>query len=558
MNKMIDLANRKRNAAGEVVEAGQNFRKNYILGRIPEKYARKHNTRTCHIHDLEYYNLMYNCIGVSVPDLVKKEGGSFSSRISALHRAIVELTNIQSGGIGFINFDSDIAPYITDESDNEIVEVFREFFLDLNMNTRKGCEKPYVTFNFGLDTSANGRRAMFLMLDAFEKGDDKGNPFIFPNMVFKIKSGVNLEEDTKNHDLYRKALSITGRRMVPTYFNCDSVSNSLFPAETIGIMGCRTRVATNVNGKEGSLNRGNVACVTLNLVQMAYQSDCDMNKFYTILDENLTDARDVLLHRFRTLCELGMFDEYYSKGYYMGAESNNAYEMLKNGTLSIGFIGLWDAMAVLKGRAIDSAAVMNEYFTEALDIIGHMREYTDRTTREENLNFSLLASAAEGVTGNFAQYDSMNLGKDFNECQKGYYTNSFHVPVHMNISYKDKIACEGKFHSLCNGGAITYVELKEMPGRNIEAIREIVEYAYKNDCNYIGINFPMDNCTDCGYTGRIVGQCPRCKSVRIRRLRRVSGYLSEEDSFTTGKRKELNARRFHAAIDTMGVDGHGI
>lgn len=394
------------------------------------------------------------------------------------------------------------------------------------------------------------------MLDAFEKGDERGNPFIFPNMVFKMKSGVNLERDTVNYDLYMKSLSVTAKRMVPTYFNCDSTSNSPFPAETIGIMGCRTRVVTNANGKEGSLNRGNVACVTLNLVQMAYQSNRDMKKFFEILDENLNDARDVLLNRFQTLCNQGMFDEYYSKRYYMDSESNNAYEMLKNGTLSIGFIGLWDAMAVLKGCVIDSAAVMKKYFAEAVAIIEHMREYTDKTTKEEHLNFSLLASAAEGVTGNFAQYDSVHLGKEFDVCKKGYYTNSFHVPVHLPISYKEKITFEGKFHSLCNGGSITYVELQEMPGKNVEAVQEIVEYAYKNDCNYIGINFPMDNCIDCGYTGRIVERCPCCKSTRIRRLRRVSGYLSEEDSFTTGKRKELNERKFHMSIDFKGVGGH--
>jgi len=557
MNKMIDLANRKKNASGEIVESGQDFEKNYILKNIvPQKAAEKHNTRTCHIHDLEYYHITYNCIGISVNDLVGSKCRSFRNMINALHRAIVELTNMQSGGIGFINFDSDIAPYLANEKDAEIIEIFREFFLNLNMNTRKGCEKPYVTFNIGLDTSAKGRRASFLMLEAFEKGDDKGNPFIFPNMVFKMKSGVNLEENTVNHDLFIKSLSVTAKRMVPTYFNCDSTGNSQFPAETIGIMGCRTRVATNINGKEGSLNRGNIACVTLNLVQMAYQSDHDMKKFYDILDENLADARDVLLNRFRTLCAQGMFDEYYSKRYYMGSESNNAYEMLKNGTLSIGFIGLWDAMSVLKGCAVDSVAVMNEYLTEAIGIIEHMREYTDKITKEEHLNFSLLASAAEGVTGNFAQYDSLHLGKTFDVCKKGYYTNSFHVPVYMAVSYKEKIALEGKFHRLCNGGSITYVEFKEMPGRNIEAVQEIVEYAYKNDCNYIGINFPMDNCMDCGYTGRIVDQCPCCKSVRIRRLRRVSGYLSEEDSFTAGKRKELNERNFHMSINLTGVGEH--
>lgn len=555
MKRVIDLANRKRNAAGEILEAGQNFKKNDILSNlVPEKYAGKHNSRTCHIHDLEYYNITYNCMGISVKDMVGDGKRSFGSVMNALHRAIVELANMQSGGIGFIHFDSDIAAYIKEESDEEIIEIFHELFLNLNMNTRKGCENPYVTFNFGLDTSEAGRRAAFLMLEAYDRGDDRGNPFIFPNMVFKIKSGVNLEENTKNHDLYGKALSVTARRMVPTYFNCDSTANAQFPADTIGIMGCRTRVATNVNGREGSLNRGNVACVTLNLVQMAYQSDGDMNRFYAILDENLADARGVLLHRFRTLCGQGLFEEYYRKGYYLNSESGDAREMLKNGTLSIGFIGLWDAMAVLKGCDMDSASIMKKYYGEAIAIIGHMREYTDKITKEEQLNFSLLATAAEGVTGSFAQYDSAHQGKDFEVCKKGFYTNSFHVPVNLAISYQEKIALEGEFHRMCNGGAITYVELREMPGRNVEAVREIVEYACRMDCNYIGINFPMDHCMDCGHLGRIAGKCPCCQSAAIRRLRRVSGYLAEEDNFTAGKRRELAQRRFHMAADFTGVD----
>lgn len=555
MMKAIDLANRKRNAAGEILEAGQDSKKNEILRNIvPKRYAEKHNSRTCHIHDLEYYNIIYNCLGISVKNMVGDRKRSFGNMMNALHRKIVELANMQSGGIGFIDFDSDVAAYIEEESDEEIIEIFHEFFLNLNMNTRKGCENPYVTFNFGLDTSKKGRRVAFLMLEAYEQGDDRGNPFIFPNMVFKMKSGVNREEDTENYDLYVKALSVTAKRMVPTYFNCDSTANALFPADTIGIMGCRTRVVTNVNGREGSLNRGNVACVTLNLVQMAYQSEGDMDKFYSILDENLADARGVLRHRFQTLCEQGMFEEYYGKGYYLGAESCNAREMLKNGTLSIGFIGLWDAMVVLKGRTMDSAFIMKEYYAEAIAIIRHMREYTDQITEEEHLNFSLLATAAEGVTGSFAQYDSTHQGKDFDVCKKGYYTNSFHVPVNMAVSYQEKIALEGEFHSLCNGGSITYVELREMPGRNVEAVQEIVEYACKMDCNYIGINFPMDYCTYCGYMGRIVGKCSCCQSDAIRRLRRVSGYLAEEDRFTTGKRKELKDRQFHMVADFMGTD----
>lgn len=546
MIKLIELANRKNNASGNIVEAGQNYRKNYVLNNvIPEKNVRKHNTRTCHIHDLECYDITYNCIGVAVSDLIGNRHRSFSNMIGSLHREIVELTNNQSGGIGFINFDSDLAPYITNESDVDIVECLRELFLDLNMNTRKGCEKPYVTFNFGLETSENGRRVSRLILDAYEKGDDRGNPLIFPNLVFKLKSTVNVESQSPNHDLYLQAIKVTAKRMVPTYFNCDSSSNSPYLSNNIGIMGCRTRVISNVNGREGSLNRGNVACVTLNLVRMAYLAKQDVDLFLKILYENMIDAKKSLLHRFHVLCNRGNFGSVYANGYYMESEKNDAYDMLKNGTLSIGFIGLWDAVSVLTETNIVSVAVMKKYYELAYFIIQNMRDFTDQATQEEHLNFSLLASAAEGVTGNFAQYDSINLGKNYDICKKGFYTNSFHVPVDLSVSYRDKIDLEGRFHRLCNGGSITYIELNEMPGINADAVKEIIEYAYENDCNYIGINFPMDNCKVCGFTGRISGQCPCCKSTNIRRLRRVSGYLSEEENFTSGKQKELIQRKSH-------------
>ena len=494
MKKIIDLANRNNNASGKIVEAGQDYRKSYVLNNvIPEKNARKHNSRTCHIHDLEYYDITYNCIGVSVSDLIGFKQRTFRNMISALHRAIVDITNLQSGGIGFINFDSDIAPYISDESDSEIIDCYRNLFLDLNMNTRKGCEKPYVTFNIGIDTSKNGRRASRLLLEAYEKGDDRGNPFVFPNIVFKLKSNVNVETSAPNYDLYTKALKVTSKRMIPTYFNCDSIINRDYLPNTIGIMGCRTRVVSNINGREGSLNRGNVACVTLNLVQMAYQAEHNMDKFFEILDTNLDDAKELLLHRFNLLCEQGDFNEVYKRNFYIESEKADAYEMFKNGTLSIGFIGLWDAISVLLNDSMDSIDSIKKNYEVAYSIIERMRNYTDKATKGETLNFSLLASAAEGVTGNFAQYDSINKGKDYDVCKKGFYTNSFHIPVDLLTNYRDKIDVESRFHKLCNGGSITYIELNEMPGINYEAVKEIVEYAYENDCNYIGINFPMDN-----------------------------------------------------------------
>lgn len=549
MSRVTDLANRCFNASGILVVEGQNYRKSHILNEVvPKLYAQKHKECTYHMHDLENYDVTYNCIGVRVEDLLGKKTRTLRNALRELNRKIVDLANCQSGGIGFINFDSDIKAYITNETDNDIREEFHEFFLDLNNFSRRGCENPYVTLNFGLDTIPIAQRVSLLLLDAFERGDEMGNPLIFPNLAFKLKSGVNVEEDTPNYCVYQRALQVTAKRMIPTYFNCDSPINKGVAATEIGIMGCRTRVVSNINGREGAKNRGNVACVTLNLVQMAYQAKGNRNVFYELLEENLQSAKEALLHRFDTLCQRGTFDAFYENGYYLNSEKHNAYEMLKNGTLSIGFVGLWDAIQTLYNKKFANAEDVNEYLEEGYKIIQHMNDFTENATLKEGLNFSVLASPAEGVTGRFAQYDSEHLGRNHFTSEKGFYTNSFHVPVDLPIHYREKIEIESRFHALCNGGSITYIELKEMPGRNIEAVQEIVEYAYQNGCNYIGINFPLDNCLNCNYIGRMVDECPICASKNIRRLRRVSGYLAEENSFTKGKKKEVKMRVSHIGI----------
>lgn len=537
MTNHITQANGQSNAVSYVIKSGEDILKENILKSIPARYETNHRNMLVYIHDLEYYRTTYNCIGVSVQDLIKNSPHDFRSMLRELYRKIVDLTNWQSGGIGFINFDGDAKAYITDETDAQMQEALHEFFLDLNMNVRKGCEKAYVTFNFGLDTSENGRRISRILLDTYLQGDEYGNPLVFPNLVFKLKSGVNVMPEAPNYDIYQKALTVTAKRMVPTYFNCDSSSNKDFPSETIGIMGCRTRVANNLHGKEGSLNRGNIACMTLNLVQMALKAERNWNIFYQQLDRALIDARDVLLHRFYTLCEEGQFEEYYEKEYYLNSKQHKTAPMLQNGTLAIGFIGLWDAFAVMYHKAIDSATFLDEHYEEALALVQHMREFTDQTTKLVQLNFSLLATAAEGVTGKFTKYDEETFPQQHSVLQDSYYTNSFHTPVRLKLGYRKKIELESAFHALCNGGSITYVELAEMPLHNVEAVQEIVEYAYQMNCNYFGINFPLDSCRRCGYTGRIHHICPHCQSDQIKRLRRVSGYLAEEDRFTTGKKE---------------------
>ena len=544
-----DLANSTGNAAGAIVKAGEDAVKARLLESVvPAEAVRNHKGRTVHIHDFEYYSITYNCIGIRVSDLIGNGPRSFRRAIRDLGRGIVWLTNVQSGGIGFLDFDTDMATFL-DESygDDDAIDDIRNFFYDLNCFTRKGCEKPYVTFNFGLNTSDRGRRVSSLLLKAYAMGDDKGNPFIFPNLVFKLKGSVNVCEGTPNNDLYRKALAVTASRMVPTYFNCDSPANKDAPADEIGIMGCRTRVVANLYGQASGMNRGNVACVTMNLVQLAFRSGGSLDRLQELIGSTMEQARDLLLHRFENLAENADFSEMRTHRVYLD-QDKDAHSMLRNGTLSIGFIGLWDALSVLHGIQWGGIEDMLPYREEALSIVRYMRSRTDAYTEQCRLNFSLLASAAEGVSGNFAEYDAENEGKGQSVCQKGYYTNSFHIPVFIHADYMEKVDMEAPFHEVCNGGSITYVEMEEMPGRNVEAVQEVVEYAWKGGCNYIGVNFPLDNCKDCGFTGRISGGCPKCGSSNVRRLRRVSGYLAEEDTFTKGKHREMLQRTPHVSL----------
>lgn len=546
MVKSRELANSSMNAAGKIVKAGEDFEKKRILDKVvPELYSKAHQERRCHMHDLEFYTTTYNCIGLNVQDLLGERAYTFRAAVRKLSREIIAVTNIQAGGIGFLNFDADMAVYVMDESMDELVENIRELFLDLNIYSRKGCEKAYVTFNFGLDTTDAGRKISFAVLKAYSMGDENGNPFIFPNLVFKLHQQTNVGKSTTNHDLYLEALKSTSKRMVPTYFNCDSAINKAANPEKIGIMGCRTRVVDNLYGEKSGLKRGNVACVTLNLVQMAYESVGDIEHFISLIKQAMDDAKDSLLFRYKTLLANADFSEVYRRQLYKDSEYRDAERSFRNGTLSIGFIGLWDAMSVIYGREWDQITDMEEYLDDAFCIIHSMREMTDLYIKETGMNFSLLASAAEGVSGSFASYDAMHAGRGMHVAEKGYYSNSFHVPVNVEADFIEKIGFEGRFHHLCNGGSITYIELEEMPEGNIEAVREIIEYAYRNDCNYIGINFPLDNCNQCNFIGRISSNCPKCGSSDIRRLRRVSGYLAEADRFVQGKKFELFDRVNH-------------
>lgn len=536
-----DLANCQDGPIAQIAHLGAVKRKELVRKAVPDELGSYFDMRRYWIHDMEFYDLTYNCIGVNPSHLISKsECAGFEQACRALFRAVIELTNQQSGGIGFIDFDTDMGQYVGSEGDEELEESLWQFLLDLNTFVRKGCERAYVTLNIGLSPDESGRRVAHALLSAFSR-----RQMIFPNIVFKLKNGVNTQQGDPNYDLFCHASEVTAQCMNPTYLNMDASFNRDVPANELGVMGCRTRIAANRFHEQSSLLRGNIAAVTVNLVQLALESGHDPKRFDELLIEAMDHAKALLMHRMQSLATHGNFDYVRRNNLYQDSQEKNPMEMLKNGTLSIGFIGLWDAMSVLYEIDTASPEVLWNYWDKAMHIVKRMRQKTDEYANAENLNFSLLASSAEGVTGYFVQHDMQHYENAAEVCEKGHYTNSFHVPVGCGISCFEKIDLEAPFHELCNGGQITYVELNELPLGNPEAIRDLTLYARTSDIGYFGINFPLDICNSCGAKGTFLQKCSCCGGTDIFRLRRVSGYLSDVNTFTDGKKNELLCRIAH-------------
>lgn len=526
MTKNMDLANFNNNLMGEYCLRGAQSKKQELAETLPNYIYQMQKDCVSWMHDFEFFDTGLNCIGVNINNLLPDGEYSITTALEQLFREIIVLTNSIYGGIGFINFDSDLAKYITTESDLEISRCLSNFFLNLNSFIRKGCERAYTSLNIVLDTTENGRRITKLILLEFEKGFQQGN-YIFPNIIFKLKKGCNLKGDT-NYDLLKLSCQVTSKCTIPTYFNTDTNENSIADAENIGIMGCRTRVVSNKFGQPTSIFRGNIA-TTINLVQLSLLNKDDMDSFFIKLKE-IMEKKSVIEFRLDALEKSANFEYLKYKNIYLDSELSNK-DMLRNATLSIGFIGLYECSSVLLGT--DDISKIEEV---SYEIIKFMRKIIDEFNETSYYQFSLLASSSEGVSGRFPAFDLEKFGEIENITTNKFYTNSFHLPVYLNVSCFEKIDYESKFHSLCYGGNITYIELKESANHNVESIIELVEYAYSKQLNYFGINFSVYICKKCNSNCFGLYICDSCGSDNILKLRRVSGYLSELYTFSNGKK----------------------
>ena len=413
------------------------------------------------------------------------------------------------------------------KTDRATYQAMEAFIHNLNtMHSRAGAQVPFSSVNFGTDTSPEGRMVIKNYLLATDAGLGHGETPIFPISIFKVKEGVNYNKEDPSYDLFRLACRVSAKRLFPNFSFLDSSFNKALLVEgdyntEVGYMGCRTRVLANVCGPQVTPGRGNLSFTSINLprlgikhgIALGERDKADMKAFYKELDEIMDLVKGQLLQRFECQCSKSRANFKFLLGSHVWINSekldtnSKLRTVLKHGTLSIGFIGLAETLKALIGEHHGESAKAQKL---GIEIIKHMRERCDEYCKEYNLNFTCLATPAEGLSGRFVAIDRSIYGKIKGVTDREYYTNSFHVPVYYKTSVKHKMEVEGKYHGLTNAGHISYIELDGETVNNVDAFEQVVRIMHDSDIGYGAINHPVDRDPVCGYVGVIKDVCPRC------------------------------------------------
>ena len=448
------------------------------------------------------------------------------------------------------------------ETDKATYQAMEALIHNLNtMNSRAGAQVPFSSINYGMDTSPEGRMVMRNVLLATEAGLGNGETPIFPIQIFRVKEGVSFNPGDPNYDLYRLAIRTSAKRLFPNFSFVDAPFNLQYykeghPETEIAYMGCRTRVMGNVYDptREVAPRRGNLSFTSINLPRIAIKAKGDVTWFFEELERTMDLVRDQLLERLAIISKKKVrnFPFLMGEGVWIDSENldwdDDVAEVLKHGTLSIGFIGLAETLKALRGKHHGEDANSQNL---GLEIVGAIRKYCDEQSQKYKLNFTCLATPAEGLSGRFVRIDRKKFGIIEGITDREYYTNSFHVPVYYPISAFEKIRLEAPYHALTNAGHISYIEMDGDPTKNLDAFEKVVRYMHDQGIGYGSINHPVDRDPDCGYNGIIGDTCPKCGRTEAEghafdRIRRITGYLVGNLSrFNDAKRKEESERVKH-------------
>ena len=452
-----------------------------------------------------------------------------------------------------------------EETDRATYQAMEALVHNLNtMHSRAGAQTPFSSINYGMDVSPEGKMVIKNILLAQEAGLGGGETPIFPIHIFRVKEGVNYNPEDPAYDLFRLAMQVSSKRLFPNFSFQDAPYNLQYykpghPETEIAYMGCRTRVIGNVYDPDRAISfgRGNLSFTSINLPRIAIKSNGDVDWFFEELDRKIDLCVAQLLERFEIQANKKVRNYPFLMGEGVWIDSENlgpdddVREVLKHGTLSIGFIGLAETLTALIG---DHHGQSEKAQNMGIDIIGHMRERMDKESKKQGLNFTLIATPAEGLSGRFVKMDKQIYGELPGVTDKEYYTNSFHIPVHYQINAFDKIQLEAPYHALTNAGHITYVEFDGDAKKNMKAFEKVIRAMHDAGVGYGSVNHPVDRDPICGYNGIIDDICPKCgrdeTEMKFERIRRITGYLvGNLERFNNAKLAEVRDRVKHISED---------
>ncbi|WP_214627591.1 anaerobic ribonucleoside triphosphate reductase [Paenibacillus agaridevorans] len=448
------------------------------------------------------------------------------------------------------------------ETEKSTYQAMEALIHNLNtMHSRAGAQIPFSSINYGTDTSPEGRMIIRSILLATEQGLGNGETPIFPIQIFRVKEGINYNPGDPNYDLLQLAFRVSAKRLFPNFSFQDAPFNAQYytagkPETEIAYMGCRTRVIGNVydDSREITFGRGNLSFTTINLPRLALLNRGNITLFLYELDRMMDIVIKQLLDRFEIQARKKVKNFPFLMGQGIWIDSgllkpdDEIREVIKHGSLSAGFIGLAECLKALIGSHHGESEEARQL---GLRIIGKMRGKMDAAAKEHQLNFSLLATPAEGLSGRFVQMDRTRFGVIPDITDREYYTNSFHLPVYYATTAYKKIRIEAPYHALTNAGHITYVELDGDPLNNLQVFEKMIRAMKENGIGYGSINHPVDRDSVCGYTGLINDSCPSCgrteeEGPAFERIRRITGYLvGTIDRFNDAKRAEERERIKH-------------
>lgn len=551
---------------GAMLQYGANSAKEYNLEYlIKPEISELHRSGWLHIHDLDFYAWTTTCTQIELRKLFKggfntghghlrapKSIGSYAA-LAAI--AIQSNQNDQHGGQSVVDFDYAMAEgvkytyikylkearkiaddlcgqdaqlnekwildYAMEKTTRDTYQAMEGFVHNLNtMHSRAGAQVPFSSINYGTDTSWEGRLAIEQLLLATEAGLGQGETPIFPIQIFRVKEGVNYNPEDHNYDLFKLAMRVSAKRLFPNFAFIDAPFNLQYykpghPETEVAYMGCRTRVMGNVYDKtrEVAPGRGNLSFTSINLPRLAIESKGEMLIFFDLLRKMLDKTMMQLLDRYEIQASriARNFPFLMGEGVWMDSDKlgpdDEVREVLKHGTLSIGFCGLAECLVALTGKHHGESQSAQKL---GLKIVKYIRDYCDRKSQELGMNVTCLATPAESLAGRLLRADKAKYGVIKGVTDREYYTNSFHVPVYYHIPAMQKIDIEAPYHTLTNAGHISYVELDGDPSKNLAAFERIVRHMKEAGIGYGSINHPVDRDPLCGYNGIINDVCPCC------------------------------------------------